>query len=79
MAGFKSERWPDIDRNAGRLHVGIRNKPRGLRRMDTRMDTMDTVFAGNLKEGFTGRLRTSVGGGGMNHAELNGLMPVKEV
>ena len=26
MAGFKSERWPDIDRNAGRLHVGIRNR-----------------------------------------------------
>jgi hypothetical protein len=25
VAGFKSERWPDIDRNAGRLHVGIRN------------------------------------------------------
>jgi hypothetical protein len=25
VAGFKSERWPDIDRNAGRLHVGIRS------------------------------------------------------
>ena len=24
VAGFKSERWPIIDRNAGRLHVGIR-------------------------------------------------------
>jgi hypothetical protein len=26
VAGFKSERWPDIDRNAGRLHVGIRKQ-----------------------------------------------------
>ncbi|MBD9573663.1 hypothetical protein IB272_34610, partial [Ensifer sp. ENS08] len=24
VAGFKSERWPDFDRNAGRLQVGIR-------------------------------------------------------
>ena len=24
VAGFKSERWPVIDRNARRLHVGIR-------------------------------------------------------
>lgn len=24
VAGFKSERWPVIDRNAGRLHLGIR-------------------------------------------------------
>ena len=24
VAGFKSKRWPDIDRNAGPLHVGIR-------------------------------------------------------
>ncbi|MBB4383703.1 hypothetical protein GGD61_008410, partial [Bradyrhizobium sp. SBR1B] len=23
-AGFRSERWPTIDRNARRLHVGIR-------------------------------------------------------
>ncbi|MDW9536259.1 hypothetical protein GOB07_09190 [Sinorhizobium meliloti] len=27
VAGFKSERWPDFDRNAGRLQVGIRNVP----------------------------------------------------
>ena len=26
MAGFKSERWPVIDRNAGRLQIGIRNE-----------------------------------------------------
>jgi len=25
VAGFKSERWPVIDRNAGRLQLGIRN------------------------------------------------------
>ena len=24
VAGFKSERWPVIDRNAGRLQLGIR-------------------------------------------------------
>ena len=24
VAGFKSERWPVIDRNAGRLQIGIR-------------------------------------------------------
>lgn len=24
VAGFKSERWPDFDRNGGRLQVGIR-------------------------------------------------------
>ncbi|TAX43602.1 hypothetical protein ELI02_32925 [Rhizobium leguminosarum] len=27
VAGFKSEWWPVFDRNAGRLHVGIRNMP----------------------------------------------------
>lgn len=26
VAGFKSERWPVIDRNAGRLQLGIRNE-----------------------------------------------------
>lgn len=26
VAGFKSERWPVIDRNAGRLQLGIRSK-----------------------------------------------------
>jgi hypothetical protein len=26
VAGFKSEWWPVFDRNAGRLHVGIRTK-----------------------------------------------------
>ena len=25
VAGFKSERWPVIDRNAGRLQLGIRS------------------------------------------------------
>lgn len=25
VAGFKSERWPDFDRNGGRLQIGIRN------------------------------------------------------
>lgn len=24
VAGFKSERWPDFDRNGGRLQIGIR-------------------------------------------------------
>ena len=28
VAGFKSERWPVIDRNAGRLQLGIRNMPK---------------------------------------------------
>jgi hypothetical protein len=28
VAGFKSERWPVIDRNAGRLQLGIRNPER---------------------------------------------------
>ena len=27
VAGFKSERWPVIDRNAGRLQLGIRSYP----------------------------------------------------
>ncbi|TAX43410.1 hypothetical protein ELI02_34025 [Rhizobium leguminosarum] len=27
VAGFKSEWWPVFDRNAGRLHVGIRRRP----------------------------------------------------
>jgi hypothetical protein len=26
VAGFKSERWPVIDRNTGRLQLGIRNR-----------------------------------------------------
>ena len=26
VAGFKSERWPVIDRNAGRLQLGIRRR-----------------------------------------------------
>ena len=26
VAGFKSERWPVIDRNAGRLQIGIRKR-----------------------------------------------------
>lgn len=26
VAGFKSERWPVIDRNTGRLQLGIRNQ-----------------------------------------------------
>ncbi|KSV62449.1 hypothetical protein N185_08535 [Sinorhizobium sp. GW3] len=30
VAGFKSERWPDFDRNAGRLQVGIRNREEKL-------------------------------------------------
>ena len=25
VAGFKSERWPDFDRNGGRLQIGIRS------------------------------------------------------
>jgi len=28
VAGFKSERWPVIDRNAGRLQLGIRRNRR---------------------------------------------------
>ena len=28
VAGFKSERWPVIDRNAGRLQLGIRSRRR---------------------------------------------------
>ena len=28
VAGFKSERWPVIDRNAGRLQLGIRRSGR---------------------------------------------------
>lgn len=28
VAGFKSERWPVIDRNAGRLQLGIRTSPK---------------------------------------------------
>ena len=27
VAGFKSERWPVLDRNAGRLQLGIRSYP----------------------------------------------------
>ena len=27
VAGFKSELWPVIDRNAGRLQLGIRKRP----------------------------------------------------
>lgn len=26
VAGFQSERWPDFDRNGGRLQVGIRRR-----------------------------------------------------
>lgn len=32
VAGFKSERWPVIDRNAGRLQLGIRTRERTSRR-----------------------------------------------
>lgn len=30
VAGFKSERWPVIDRNAGRLQLGIRTAAEDL-------------------------------------------------
>ncbi|QHG69960.1 hypothetical protein DQW09_08860 [Ensifer adhaerens] len=30
VAGFKSERWPDFDRNGGRLQIGIRSVTLGL-------------------------------------------------
>ena len=33
VAGFKSERWPVIDRNAGRLQLGIRKVPDNRRRV----------------------------------------------
>jgi hypothetical protein len=31
VAGFKSERWPVIDRNAGRLQLGIRTQSHPIR------------------------------------------------
>ncbi|OWZ88849.1 hypothetical protein B9J07_36180 [Sinorhizobium sp. LM21] len=31
VAGFKSERWPDFDRNGGRLQIGIRMAGRAPR------------------------------------------------
>ena len=33
VAGFKSERWPVIDRNAGRLQLGIRTMGERVRQM----------------------------------------------
>ncbi|WP_439604553.1 hypothetical protein [Shinella sp.] len=39
VAGFKSERWPVIDRNAGRLQLGIRT-PSKRKKADTALGTM---------------------------------------
>ena len=48
VAGFKSERWPVIDRNAGRLQLGIRIL------LQTRTQTLDGSLRSTFEKWYPG-------------------------
>lgn len=58
VAGFKSERWPVIDRNAGRLQLGIRTSGADF----TKVDELVRLYRANALKAMARRLRNRLSG-----------------